>query len=85
MVLAVEVLSPSTRRRDLVEKRAKYEAAGVPSYWVVDPEVPSVLALKLIDGRYQVVGDAEGDREVALTNPFPVRMRLSTLLERYNW
>src|SRR5689334_14824770 len=57
-VLAVEVLSPSTRGRDLVDKRAKYEAAGVASYWVVDPDEPSVLAWDLVDGHYQVVGSA---------------------------
>jgi Uma2 family endonuclease len=34
LVLAVEVLSPSTRRKDLVLKRSKYQDAGVSSYWV---------------------------------------------------
>ena len=41
-VLAVEVLSPSTRRYDLVRKRRLYERAGVREYWVVDPEDESV-------------------------------------------
>jgi len=36
-LLAVEILSPSTRRFDLTVKRSRYESAGVPSYWVVDP------------------------------------------------
>jgi Uma2 family endonuclease len=36
-LLAVEVLSASTRRIDLMLKRSRYEAAGCPSYWVVDP------------------------------------------------
>jgi Uma2 family endonuclease len=31
--LVVEVLSPSTRRVDLLLKRSRYEAAGVPAYW----------------------------------------------------
>jgi Uma2 family endonuclease len=35
--LAVEVLSPSTRRYDLGVKRERYEQSGVPELWLVDP------------------------------------------------
>ena len=38
----VEVLSPSTRGRDLVLKFNKYWENGVREYWVVDPEQPEV-------------------------------------------
>ena len=85
LVLAVEVLSPSTRGRDLVEKRAKYESAGVASYWVIDPDVPRLLALELADGRYRVAGEASGDEQVRLERPFPVTVIPSALLARYNW
>ena len=37
-LLVVEVLSPSTRTVDLVLKRRVLEEAGVPSYWLVDPD-----------------------------------------------
>ena len=36
--MCIEVLSPSTRARDMRLKRDKYEAAGVREYWLVDPE-----------------------------------------------
>src|SRR4051812_94641 len=36
-LLAVEILSPSSRRRDVGDKLTAYRDAGVPSYWVVDP------------------------------------------------
>jgi len=84
MILDVEVLSPSTRDRDLVQKRAKYESSGVASYWVVDPDAPSVLAWDLVDGRYRSAGVASGDQTLALTLPFPVTLTPSALLAPYN-
>ena len=36
--LVVEVLSPTSRRRDFVLKSVLYARNGVPEYWVVDPE-----------------------------------------------
>lgn len=44
--LAVEVLS-SDKRRDVVLKRARYQAAKIPEYWLVDPEIESVEVLRL--------------------------------------
>ena len=35
--LVVEVLSPSSGRRDVGDKLTAYRDAGVPSYWVIDP------------------------------------------------
>ena len=52
-LLAIEVLSPSTRRFDLHLKRSRYEAAGTAAYWVVDPGEPPVLtAWELRAGAY---------------------------------
>ncbi|RIQ12949.1 Uma2 family endonuclease [Jiangella rhizosphaerae] len=73
-LLAVEVLSPSTRRYDLLLKRSRYEAAGTPSYWVVDPDEPSVTAWELRDGVYAEAGRAIGDEALELTRPYPVRI-----------
>ncbi len=33
----LEVISPSTRRRDYTKKLTKYEEAGVREYWIIDP------------------------------------------------
>ncbi|MCM3659493.1 Uma2 family endonuclease [Georgenia satyanarayanai] len=72
LVLAVEVLSPSTRRKDLLLKRSKYEESGVRSYWVLDPAEPSLLALDLQEGAYVATPHARGAERAALATPFPV-------------
>ena len=38
LLLAVEVLSPSTARADRFTKRRLYQEVGVTTYWIVDPE-----------------------------------------------
>lgn len=46
--LVVEVLS-SEPARDLIRKHAKYAAAGLPHYWVIDPDGPEVIVYRLND------------------------------------
>ena len=41
--LIIEVLSPSTRRKDMFTKLYKYEEAGVREYWIVDPNKEKVI------------------------------------------
>lgn len=79
LLLAVEVLSPSTRSKDLLLKRGLYEESGVASYWVVDPDGPSLLVLDLVDGRYVETAHVTGDEVARLTRPFPVAVRPSAL------
>ncbi len=38
LLLIAEVLSPSTARFDRFNKRRRYQDAGVPLYWIVDPD-----------------------------------------------
>ncbi|MCW2777871.1 MAG: hypothetical protein JWN17_1596 [Frankiales bacterium] len=78
-LLAVEVLSPSTRRFDRLLKRDRLQAAGCPSYWLVDPDVPTVTVLELRDGGYEQVLHLEGVATDDVTLPFPVRLQRSAL------
>lgn len=80
LLLAVEVLSPSTRAKDLILKHGLYRDSCVGSYWVVDPVVPSITAWDLVDGAYVEVARAEGDQAVTLTAPFTVTVTPSALL-----
>ena len=79
-LLAVEVLSPSTRRVDLLLKRDRLQAAGCPSYWLVDPVEPSVLVLELEDGQYVERGRATGDESLEVSAPYPLTIVPADLL-----
>ena len=80
-LLAVEVLSPSTRRVDLLLKRDRLQAAGVPSYWLADPEHGTVTVLELRDGVYAEVAHVEGESACEVSQPFRVRLVPADLLE----
>ena len=71
-VLVVDVLSESTRSKDLILKREMYQRSGVTSYWVLDPIAVSLNAYDLIEGVYRRAGAAHGDEKVSLNLPFTV-------------
>jgi len=51
--LVVEVVSPDSGARDRGEKFYEYEEAGVPEYWIVDPQREQLEVYRLRDERYQ--------------------------------
>ncbi len=71
-LLAVEILSPSTRLVDLNLKKKQFERAGCPSYWVVDPIDLRLTAWDLHDGAYVEVADVLGEESWTAVRAFPV-------------
>ncbi|MFT4298739.1 MAG: Uma2 family endonuclease [Aeromicrobium sp.] len=80
-LLAVEILSPSTRGVDLLLKKERLQRGGCPHYWVVDPDAPSITAWTLIDGTYVEAGAATGDETLTLTAPFDVSIVPADLIK----
>ena len=50
--MVVEVISRSTRLKDMTVKKDSYEACGVKEYWIVDPSFKTVDVFLLNDGKY---------------------------------
>ena len=67
--LAIEILSPSTRRRDEILKRRLYERTGVNEYWVVDPKLETVKVHRLVEGKYQKAAELSLEDDAVLTTP----------------
>lgn len=81
LVLAVEIVSPGTKRIDRITKPAEYADAGISNYWVIDLDAPATLtAYSLVDGEYELVG--EGSGVLSLSSPAPVIIDVSTLSQR---
>ena len=57
LLLAIEVLSPSTSRADRVRKREFYLRVSVPEYWIVDPDARLVERWRQGEDRPAIVDD----------------------------
>ena len=80
LLLAVEVLSPSTRAKDLLVKRALYADSGVAAFWVVDLDVPSITGWRLEQGEWVDEQVAVSDEHFVVETPFLVTVVPGALL-----
>jgi Uma2 family endonuclease len=80
--LVVEVLSPSTARKDQQVKRQLYARYGVAYYWIFDPERHEARAYALAKATYRQQSVAR-EAEVFSAPPFP-DLRLP-LAELWRW
>jgi len=80
--LVVEVLSPSTAKKDEGIKRDAYEAAGIQEYWLVHPMDHTINRYALIDGLFQTP-DVFGLEDSIVSSRFVdlVAIRLSDIFE----
>ncbi|MGH3856618.1 MAG: Uma2 family endonuclease [Pseudonocardiaceae bacterium] len=80
VLVVIEIVSPGSRRTDIVAKRSEYADAGIPNYWIVDLDEPvSLVDCHLAEGfGYQDGGSIIG--VFTTTKPFPVRLQLDQLL-----
>jgi Uma2 family endonuclease len=68
--LAIEVISETNRRLDAEVKRGEYARAGIPEYWLVDPQREEITVLVLRDDTYIVQAvHQRGDRAASTVLP----------------
>ena len=53
--LVIEILSPSNSVIEMYSKLELYESAGVPEYWVIDPQKKVVKVFRLNKDRYESI------------------------------
>lgn len=67
--LAVEILSPGTRKTDEVTKRQLYERFGVHEYWLVDPELDTIIVYRRVEEAFVRVAELSVERGDVLATP----------------
>ena len=70
--IVIEILSPSTRRRDRGVKRALYERAGAREYWIIDPDHDEITVHVLVKARFEKIEVLRArDEDVLSTDILP--------------
>ena len=87
MLIAAEVLSTWSERRDRVHKMSDYTDGGIPHYWLVTFDKVGALVIERYalvgsDKTYAHIGTAHRDMgpvAATVTDPFPVEIRWTEL------
>ena len=74
-----EILSRSTRSRDLVQKRSLYAEAGVSHLLFVDPDARTMEAFALEEGRWVLITALEGQADVSVPPFDAITFKLGSL------
>ena len=69
--LVVEILSPSTAKRDQIVKRKLYQKYGVREFWIADPEAQTIEVCALGEG-----SNALFTKGSVLTSPLLPRLQV---------
>jgi Uma2 family endonuclease len=67
--LVIEILSPSTRRRDEGIKLGIYERFGVGECWLADPVKRAVSVFRAVEGRFLVIAALSAEAGDVLETP----------------
>ncbi len=78
--LVVEVVSPSSETHDSYRKLVAYARAGVPEYWIVDPDAQNIEVLLLENSEYHSQGVYRGKA----TLPAQIVAGLPTQVEQFS-
>ena len=78
--LVVEILSPSTLRRDKVDKLKTYARFGVPEYWIVEPTLGSLEQYILENDRYELINVYQGDEPVRSQHVTCIRFTMGEIM-----
>jgi Uma2 family endonuclease len=70
--LVFEILSPSTRKKDLTTKFNLYQIQGVKYYCIVDPEVNNAKIYHITDGLYHQVFESQNDTYIFIIEDFEI-------------
>jgi Uma2 family endonuclease len=81
-LFVIEIVSPGEiqRDRDYIAKRMQYQDCGIPEYWIVDPQIQTILVLELVANNYTTVGNFSKDDLVRSPQFTQLNLKVSEIL-----
>ncbi|MFF0487561.1 Uma2 family endonuclease [Nocardia sp. NPDC004068] len=80
VLVAVEIISPGSRRTGTVTKPVEYAEAGIPNYWVLDLVAPITLTAYHLAGDFGYVEAPAASGRFTTTVPVPLAIDLDGLV-----
>ncbi|WP_010531682.1 Uma2 family endonuclease [Lentibacillus jeotgali] len=62
--LVVEILSPSTLKRDKIDKLNTYVKFGIPEYWIIEPKAGFLEQYSLYNEQYSLINIFQEDEHI---------------------
>lgn len=78
--LVVEILSPSTLKRDKIDKLHAYSRFSIPEYWIVEPKSAILEQYTLDEGQYKLTNIYQNDEQVTSANISCVGFSMSEIM-----
>lgn len=79
--LVIEILSPSTLKRDKIAKMKSYSYYGIPEYWVVDPNSAVLEQYILADDQYELINIFQENEIVTSPNISCISFTMAEIIE----
>ncbi|TCP26608.1 Uma2 family endonuclease [Scopulibacillus darangshiensis] len=80
--LIVEILSPSTAKKDKIDKKTVYQRYGVKEYWIIDPIYRLLEQFILESGQLRLLKVLNTDDIITSPNFACIDMPLETLFQK---
>ncbi|WP_028663321.1 Uma2 family endonuclease [Saccharomonospora halophila] len=74
VLVAIEVVSPGSKRTDTVTETSEYAESGIPHYWVVDLDDPVSLVAHHFAGEFGYLAAPAVTRVFSTTDPVPLHV-----------
>lgn len=79
--LVIEILSPSTLKRDKIAKKKSYAYYGIPEYWIIDPNSAVLEQYILAADRYELVNIFQENEIVTSPNIACISFTMAEIIE----
>ena len=79
--LVIEVISPSSVKRDKIDKLATYAQFDIPEYWMVDPRMETLEQYILKNDRYELVNLFQDDETILSPHISCIAFTMNTVME----